>query len=127
VILGVGVDLVDVERMAAVLTKRWARRFIARVFSVEEIDVCESSANSAQCYAARFAGKEALVKAFGTGFSRGIAPGMIAVRGGERRRPAINLTDKALQFAQANMVSAIHISLSHTATSACAVVVVETE
>jgi holo-[acyl-carrier protein] synthase len=126
VILGVGVDLVDVERMHEVLTRRWAQRFITRVFSAEEIDACEASPNPAQCYSARFAAKEALVKAFGTGFSEGIVPGMIFVRGGERNRPEIHLKDKALQFAQSKKVSAIHVSLTHTATSACAFVVVET-
>lgn len=125
-ILGVGVDLVDVERMHAVLTRRWAQRFITRVFSAEEIDTCESSPNPAQCYAARFAAKEALVKAFGTGFSGGITPGMIFIRAGERNRPEINLKNKALQFAQSKKVSAIHVSLTHTPTSACAFVVVET-
>ncbi len=94
-ILGVGVDLVDVERMHLVLTRRWAQRFITRVFSPDEISACETSPNPAQCYAARFAAKEALVKAFGTGFSRGITPGMIFVKGGERNRPEINLKSKA--------------------------------
>jgi holo-[acyl-carrier protein] synthase len=126
VILGVGVDLVDVDRMHVVLTRKWSQRFIARVFSPEEIDACKASPNPAQCYAARFAAKEALAKAFGTGFSGGITPGMIFIRAGERNRPEINLKGKALQFAQSKKVSAIHVSLTHTATSACAVVVVET-
>ncbi len=125
-ILGVGIDLVDVERMHLVLTRRWAQRFITRVFSDEEIKACEASPNPEQCYAARFAAKEALVKAFGTGFSRGITPGMISVKGGERNRPEISLRSAALQFAQSKKISAIHVTLTHTASSACAFVVVET-
>lgn len=124
-ILGVGVDLVDVGRMRVVLTRRWAHRFIKRVFATEEIDACERSPHPAQCYAARFAAKEAVAKAFGTGFSRGITPAMMSVRGGERNRPEIKLTDRALQFAQSKKVSAIHVSLTHTGTEACAFVVVE--
>jgi holo-[acyl-carrier protein] synthase len=121
------VDLVDVERMRLVLTRKWAQRFITRVFSDEEIKACAGSPNPAQCYAARFAAKEAVVKAFGTGFSQGITPGMISVKGGERNRPEISLTNAALHFAQSKKVSAVHVSLTHTATSACAFVTVETE
>jgi holo-[acyl-carrier protein] synthase len=125
VILGVGVDLVDVERMRRVLTRRWAHRFVRRVFTPEEIHACDNSPQLAQCYSARFAAKEAVAKAFGTGFSAGITPAMISVRGGERTRPEINLTDAALQFAQSRNVSAIHVSLTHVGPTACAFVVVE--
>ncbi len=112
--------------MHLVLTRRWAQSFITRVFSPDEISACETSPNPAQCYAARFAAKEALVKAFGTGSQEASTPGMIFVKGGERNRPEINLKSKALKFARTKNVSAIHVSLTHTATSACAFVVVET-
>ncbi|HMK35784.1 MAG TPA: holo-ACP synthase [Desulfomonilaceae bacterium] len=125
-ILGVGVDLVEVNRMQALLNRRYAARFIERVFSPEERAVCEAATRPAQCYAARFAAKEAVAKAFGTGFSSGVSPGMISVTGGERNRPQIHLSQKAREYAETRNVSAIHVSLTHTATSACAVVVVET-
>jgi len=125
VILGVGIDLVDVGRMDRILHSRWAARFIARVFSEEEIAVSENSPRPAQSYAARFAAKEALVKALGTGFSRGIMPGHILVRGGERTRPRIELTSAALVQARLLQVGEIHVSLSHTPVTACAVVMVE--
>jgi len=125
VILGVGIDLVDVDRMERTLRSRWAARFISRVFSEEEISVSENSPRPGQSYAARFAAKEALVKALGTGFSRGIMPGHILVRGGERTRPRIELTSAALAQAQSMQVGEIHVSLSHTTTTACAVVVLE--
>ncbi len=109
--------------MHVVLTRRWAQRFITRVFSPEEVSACERSPNPAQCYAARFAAKEALVKAFGTGFSRGITPGMIFVRGGERNRPEINLKGKRSSLLNPRMYLQSTFFLTHTATSACAFVV----
>ena len=88
-ILGVGVDLVDVRRMERALNCRWGKRFVAKVFSEEEIAACRNAPQPAQGYAARFAAKEALAKALGTGFSRGVSPSRIVVRGGERRQPSI--------------------------------------
>ena len=124
-ILGVGVDLVQVHRMERSLQSPWAERLKGRIFSSEEIEACEAGPNSVQRYAARFAEKEALAKALGTGFSRGVTPGGIVISGGERERPRITLKDKALDLARSMNASTIHVSLSHTDESACAVVVVE--
>ncbi len=99
-ILGVGVDLVEVCRIETALNRRSGERFKKVVFSASEIDVCEKSAHPAQCFAARFAAKEALAKALGTGFKRGIRPAMIRVKGDESSRPYIELASKALEFAQ---------------------------
>jgi holo-[acyl-carrier protein] synthase len=125
-ILGIGVDLVDVPRMERALTSSWAGRFITRVFAPEEIAACERAPRPGESFAARFAAKEALTKALGTGFSRGVAPRMIVVRGGERTRPSIELRCKALELARSMKVTAIHVSLSHIQQIACAYVVVET-
>jgi holo-[acyl-carrier protein] synthase len=125
VILGVGVDLVPVARMERILRSRWAHRFISRVFSPEEIKACREAAVPAQSYAARFAAKEALAKALGTGFTRGVSPATVSVRGGERNRPEIVLVKEALKAAENMNISEIHVSLSHTAETACAFVVVE--
>lgn len=124
-ILGVGVDLVEVPRMQRILDRPWARRFIERVFRPEEIAVCKGAARPAEAYAARFAAKEAVVKALGTGFSKGITPAAIVVCGGERTRPTIRLQAKALALAESENISDIHVSLTHTAKSACAMVVIE--
>lgn len=124
-ILGVGVDLVEVPRMQRILDRPWARRFIERVFRPEEIAVCKGAARPAEAYAARFAAKEAVVKALGTGFSKGITPAAIVVCGGERTRPTIRLQAKALALAESENISDIHVSLTHTGGAACAVVVIE--
>jgi len=63
----------------------------------------------------------------GTGFTRGVTPGSIRVIGTEHNRPTIELTDAALQQADSLHAGTIHVSLSHTATTACAFVVVETK
>jgi len=125
VILGVGVDLVEVDRMERTLKSPWAQSFVKRIFAREEIAVCEATAHPTQGYAARFAAKEALAKALGTGFSGGITPRGIVVRGGERERPTIALRDRALEVAQSLNVTEIHLSLTHTDETACAFVVVE--
>jgi holo-[acyl-carrier protein] synthase len=124
-ILGVGIDLVEVSRMERILAARWARRFLDRVFSEEEQTVSNASAAPAQSYAARFAAKEALVKALGTGFSKGITPSLICVSGGERTPPKLVLTGLALAAAQTMNVDQIHVSITHTRNCASALVIVE--
>jgi holo-[acyl-carrier protein] synthase len=125
VILGTGIDMVEVSRMERILEASWADRFLARVFSPEEVDVCLRNARPSQAFSARFAAKEALAKALGTGFSRGVSPSNIVVHGGERQRPAIELSGSALTEAKSMGVTRIHVSLSHTPITACAVVIVE--
>ena len=124
-ILGVGVDLVDVSRMERILRSRSHKRFLSRVFSLEEVRACEAGAYPAEGFAARFAAKEAVAKALGTGFSGGITPGDIRVHGGERSRPCIELSHKAREVAGALEAGHIHVSLTHTGSSACAFVVIE--
>src|SRR5271157_328108 len=69
-IVGTGIDIVEVQRIAATIG-RFGRRFLERVFTAGEIRYCESKANKAERYAGRFAAKEAAMKAIGTGWSRG--------------------------------------------------------
>lgn len=118
-------DLVDVVRMERALASRWSERFLLRVFSVKETATCMGSPSPAQAFAARFAAKEAVAKALGTGFASGIRPDQILVQGGERNRPAIALRSRALEHAQSLSVKSIHLSLTHTPSSAAAFVVLE--
>jgi holo-[acyl-carrier protein] synthase len=124
-IFGIGVDLVEVRRMERILKSSRATRFLRRIFSSAEVATCESTAHPAQAYSARFAAKEAMAKALGTGFSRGVTPGGILVRGGERERPSIALEGTVRTLAQEMNVTGIHLSLSHTDGRACAFVVLE--
>jgi holo-[acyl-carrier protein] synthase len=126
-ILGVGVDVVPVERVERILRSGHAEAFLNRVFSPEERAVCERSAIKAQCYAARFAAKEAVSKALGTGFSRGVAPASIVVIGGDRSRPLIELRGGAKSVARSLHAGFVHVSLTHTSSTAMAFAVLEAE
>src|SRR5437773_9387623 len=70
-IVGTGIDIVEVPRIAESIA-RFGERFLRRIFTEEEIRYCESKANRIERYAARFAAKEASMKALGTGWSRGV-------------------------------------------------------
>ncbi|MCX5872321.1 MAG: holo-ACP synthase [Deltaproteobacteria bacterium] len=124
-IVGIGIDLVSVSRMKRVLDRNWAARFINRVFTSEETAHCLKSARPEECFAARFAAKEAVVKALGTGFTRGITPVQIMVCGGERQKPSIALSSNAREIAESMNINHTSVSLSHTDGMACAIVVLE--
>ena len=70
-IVGIGIDIAEVPRVAASI-ERFGVRFLGRIYTAGEIRYCESKANRAERYAARFAAKEAAMKALGTGWSRGV-------------------------------------------------------
>ena len=78
-IVGTGIDIAEVPRIAASI-ERFGRRFLERVFTPDEIRYCESKANKAERYAGRFAAKEAAMKAIGTGWSRGVTWQDVEVR-----------------------------------------------
>src|SRR6516165_12327437 len=98
-IVGTGIDITEVERVRQTI-ERFGRRFIERVFTEEEIRYCESKANKAERYAARFAAKEAGMKAIGTGWKRGVTWRDIEVRRTPGERPTIVLKGRASEFFQ---------------------------
>ena len=113
-ILGTGIDLVENEHMAHVLG-RWGERFRDRVFLRDEQRYCEGTASPCRHYAGRFAVKEAVSKAFGTGIGPSIGwLDMEVVRDPESGAPSVKLSDRAVQFARNRGVNRILISLSHT-------------
>ena len=123
-IVGTGVDIAEVERIARAIT-RFGKRFKERVFTQDEIRYCESKANKAERYAARFAAKEAGMKALGTGWSRGVRWQDIEVRRLPGGRPTLVFHAKAGEiFAKLGGVRA-HLSITHTAQSAMALVILE--
>lgn len=119
--VGVGVDMVEVVRMRTILDR--TPSFRDKAFSSQEIAYCASKANPAMHFAARFAAKEAVVKALGTGFAAGIGLHDIEVVVSEKGRPAVVLSGRALEVAQDSSITDIEISLSHTETEAVAFVV----
>lgn len=125
-IVGTGIDITEVERIASSI-ERFGRRFLERVFTPDEIGYCESKANKTERYAARFAAKEAAMKAIGTGWSRGVSWHDVEVRRAPGGRPTIAFHNKAAEFSRALGAARAHLSITHTANSAMAQVILESE
>lgn len=125
-IIGIGTDIIRVERIAHLLEK-YGARFLDKVFTPAEQKWCQEHDRPAERLAVRFAAKEAMMKALGTGWSRGILFQDIEVEADNRSRPRIRLHGYAAEFAQRHSVSAIHLSLSHEEEYAVAFVVLETD
>jgi holo-[acyl-carrier protein] synthase len=123
-IVGTGIDIIEVPRVAAAIA-RFGRRFVERLFTPAEIRYCESKANKAERYAARFAAKEAGLKAIGTGWKGGIAWTEVEVRREPGGRPTLVFSGKAAEFAARLGVQHASLSLSHTKDQAIASVILE--
>ncbi|HDP26291.1 MAG TPA: holo-ACP synthase [Deltaproteobacteria bacterium] len=122
-IRGIGIDLVAIDRMAALL-ERFGERFERRIFTREEIAACARRRDRSSFLAGRFAAKEAFLKALGTGLTGGISFKEITVVR-NRAQPQITVSGKALITAQELRVSRIHLSISHEKRHAVAVVILE--
>ena len=125
-IVGTGIDLVEVPRIAASI-ERFGDRFLERVFTADEIRYCRAKANFAERFAARFAAKEAGLKAIGTGWRRGVAWREVEVRREPSGRPLLHYSGRAAEFASQLGVVRTQLSLSHTKEHAIASVVLEAE
>jgi holo-[acyl-carrier protein] synthase len=123
-ILGTGIDITEVPRIAAAID-RHGERFLRRIFTENEIRYCDSKANRIERYAARFAAKEAALKAIGTGWRHGVAWTDIEVRREPGGRPTVTFSGKAAEFAACLGVARASLSLSHTKDQAVACVILE--
>ena len=121
-IIGIGLDVVPIARMAAML-ERHGRRAEQRLFSPDERSDCDRRSEPAQHYAARFAAKEALLKALGA--PPGLKWSEIEVRTADTGRPILLLTGAAAAAAAHRRVTSQHVSLTHAGGMAAAVVVLE--
>ena len=122
-ILGAGVDLVETARIKRMIEK-WDHAFCERVFLVREREYCESKAIPAQHFAGRFAVKEALVKALGTGIGEHATWLDVEVtRNSETGAPAVSLSGRAAKTAERLGVTGMHVSMSHTRNYAVAQVI----
>ena len=119
-ILGVGCDLVEVERIKKVVEKQ-GDIFVERVFTAEERAYCFRMKNPYTHLAARFAAKEAVAKAFTTGIGEDLSWKSISVGRGTRGQPLIKLDKQGQALLKEIGGAGIHISLSHTTTMAMAV------
>ena len=123
-IVGTGIDIAEVPRIAQAI-ERYGDRFLCRIFTEGEIQYCESKANRSERYAARFAAKEAAMKALGTGWNHGVRWRDVEVRREPGGRPTVAFHGKAAEFADRLGARHVALSLSHTAEQAIAHVILE--
>jgi holo-[acyl-carrier protein] synthase len=123
-IIGTGVDIVEIQRIRRI-TGRLSDRFILRVFTPSEQQYCRAHRDPAPYFAVRFAAKEALFKALGTGWAKGVTWLDAEVLREGQDAPILVLHGEALRLSEANGTKKIHLSLSHSDQWAIAMVILE--
>lgn len=124
-IAGIGTDLCEVKRIEKAMEAPYGARLRERVFTPAEIAYAESKANRWERYAARFAAKEAGMKALGTGWRGGLSWQDLEVANLSSGRPTLRLHGVAAQIAERMGVRNISLTLTHTAEQALAIVILE--
>ena len=123
-IIGTGIDIAEVPRIRHSI-ERFGDRFLHRIYTAGEIRYCDSKANRVERYAARFAAKEAAMKALGTGWSRGVRWRDCEVSRLPGGRPTILFHGKAGEIAATLGLKNAALSISHTEAQAIAQVILE--
>ncbi len=123
-IVGIGSDVLDIKRMAS-SGEKYGDRLYRRLFTPEEIAYCESKGRPQEHYAARFAAKEAALKALGVGWARGVTWVDVEIVRQEKGPPTLRFSGVAKELAEALGVRRAHLSLSHTRELAMANVILE--
>jgi holo-[acyl-carrier protein] synthase len=123
-IVGTGIDIVEVPRIGQSI-ERFGDRFLNRIFTAAEIRYCQTKANKIERFAARFAAKEAAMKAIGTGMRGGVRWRDFEVGREPGGRPTMHFHGKAAQYASALGMRRAHLSVSHTEEHAVAYVILE--
>ena len=123
-IVGIGIDVAEVKRIRAVIESH-GERFLRRVFTPDEVAYCEQFKNKYERYAARFAAKEAGMKALGTGWSRGVRWVDVEVVRHHGGRPILQLKGEARNIADRLGVKRVAVSITHTVEQAIAQVIFE--
>jgi len=121
---GVGIDLVENERIENIIRK-WGGKFLERVFCDDEVAYCAKHAQSSLHYAARFAAKECFLKALGIGLGMGVKLKDIEVTRNSAGQPSIAAHGEALNQIKKNKIKKIYLSLTHTKKYAAAFLVME--
>ena len=111
-IFGIGIDVVEVERVASSMDE-FGERFVSRIFTPLEQEYCEKQKRPEIHYAARFAAKEAIAKAFGTGIGEDLSWLDMEIRRRNSGEPELFLLGDGAKFAEANNISQVKISLTH--------------
>lgn len=122
-IMGTGIDIIEVDRIEEIILKD--NGFSEKIFSADEIRYCRSCAHPMEHFAARFAAKEAFLKATGLGLQLGFELNQIEVKPNDLGKPAISLHGSLQAEAVRYGWNKIHLSISHIKAVACAVVIIE--
>jgi holo-[acyl-carrier protein] synthase len=125
-IRGLGIDLVPVARIEDVVERR-GERFLKRILTPGELEYCSRFPKPARHWAARFAVKEAAMKALGTGWSVGVSWKSIEVVNLESGQPTLVLTGQAREHAQALGATATHVTIAHDGAYAVACVILDSD
>lgn len=123
-IIGTGIDIAEVPRIARAL-ERFGDRFLQRIYTPGEVLYCNAKANRIERFAARYAAKEAAMKALGTGWNHGVRWRDCEVTRQPGKRPTIAFHGKAAEIAARMGVENISLSLTHTKEQAMAQVILE--
>jgi holo-[acyl-carrier protein] synthase len=123
-IYGIGIDLVENDRIEKIIQK-WGDKFLSRVFSNREIEYCGRHAQAVIHYSARFAVKESFLKAIGTGLGRGVKLLEIEVVNEESGKPTLMLSGGAREYLKNAGVEKVHLSITHTKNYASAMILLE--
>jgi holo-[acyl-carrier protein] synthase len=122
-VFGIGTDIIEVERIKKQLENNSGLR--EKLFTSHEIAYCENKKNKAQHYAARFAAKEAFLKAIGTGWREGLKFNEIEVTNDKMGKPMIVLSGKTKDFVDQINITNIQVSLTHIKDVVNAIVIIE--
>ncbi len=125
-IAGHGVDVVEIERIKDMI-QRHGEHFLHRCFTMGEADYCREHHDSTIHFAGRFAAKEAIVKALGTGFRGRIAWTDMEILPDSKGKPVLRLTGHTATMSEQAGITAWHISISHTAYTAFASAIAESQ
>ena len=118
-ILGIGTDIVECLRIGKMIEQH-GELFLRRVYTPREIRYCQSRKHAIEHFAGRWAAKEAILKAMGTGWSKGIAWTDIEVRSGQGQRPEVMVGGVAKEITREREIGEILVSISHCRTYATA-------
>jgi holo-[acyl-carrier protein] synthase len=118
-VLGIGIDIVECLRIAQMI-ERHGELFITRVYTPNEIRYCQSRRQATQHFAGRWAAKEAVLKALGTGWRRGISWRDIEIRNDSQGRPIVALGGGAREIVEQQGIGELLVSISHCRSHATA-------
>jgi len=123
-IVGTGIDIVNISRIERLMT-RWGNLFLTRVFTQHEIDWCQQRPRPPECFATRFAAKEAFLKAIGRGLRNGIQWTDIEVENDPLGKPSLSFHRKAREILKTLRIQKALLTLSHDQPYAVAHVLLE--